>query len=40
MSTPSFSNNKWFNLTELVKTKPKVQSSIDKLNNGTDLIKL
>ena len=37
-------NNKWINLTELVKTKPKVQSSIDKLDkgleNGTDLIKL
>lgn len=36
----NITNNKWFNLTELVKTKPKVQSSIDKLNNGTDLIKL
>ena len=36
----NINNNKWFNLTELVKTKPKVQSSIDKLNNGTDLIKL
>ena len=37
-------NNKWINLTELVKTKPKVQSSLDKLDkgleNGTDLIKL
>ena len=36
----NITNNKWFNLTELVKTKPKVQSSIDKLNDGTDLIKL
>ena len=37
-------NNKWINLTELVKTKPKVQSSIDKLDkgleNGPDLINL
>jgi hypothetical protein len=36
----NITNNKWFNLTELVKTKPKFQSSIDKLNDGTDLIKL
>jgi hypothetical protein len=36
----NITNDKWFNLTELVKTKPKFQSSIDKLNDGTDLIKL
>ena len=36
----NINNNKWFNLTKLVKTKPKFQSSIDKLNDGTDLIKL
>ena len=36
----NINNNKWFNLTELVKTKPKIQSSIDKLNDGTNLIKL
>ena len=36
----NINNNKWINLTELVKTKPKIQSSIDKLNDGTDLIKL
>ena len=36
----NINNNKWYNLTELVKTKPKFQSSIDKLNDGTDLIKL
>ena len=36
----NITNDKWYNLTKLVKTKPKVQSSIDKLNDGTDLIKL
>jgi len=36
----NITNDKWFNLTKLVKTKPKIQSSIDKLNDGTDLIKL
>ena len=36
----NINNNKWINLTELVKTKPKIQSSIDKLNDGTDLIDL
>jgi hypothetical protein len=36
----NINNNKWFNLTELVKTKPNIQKSIDKLNDGTNLIKL
>jgi hypothetical protein len=36
----NINNNKWFNLTELVKTKPNIQISIDKLNDGTNLIKL
>ena len=36
----NITNDKWFNLTKLVKTKPKFQSSIDKLNDGTNLIKL
>ena len=36
----NINNKKWINLTKLVKTKPKFQSSIDKLNDGTDLIKL
>jgi len=36
----NINNKKWFNLTKLVITKPKIQSSIDKLNDGTDLIKL
>ena len=33
-------NDKWYNLTDLVNTKPKFQSSIDRLNDGTDLIAL
>jgi len=36
----NINNNKWFNLTKLVKNKPNFQSSIDKLNDGTDLIDL
>ena len=36
----NINNNKWFNLTELVKTKPNFQISIDRLNDGTNLIKL
>jgi hypothetical protein len=36
----NINNNKWFNLTELVKTKPNFQVSIDRLNDGTNLIKL
>ena len=36
----NINNNKWFNLTELVKTKPDIQISIDRLNDGTNLIKL
>jgi len=36
----NINNNKWFNLTELVKTKPNIQVSIDRLNDGTNLIKL
>jgi hypothetical protein len=36
----NINNKKWINLTKLVITKPKIQSSIDKLNDGTDLIKL
>jgi hypothetical protein len=36
----NINNNKWFNLTELVKTKPNIQISIDRLNDGTNLIKL
>ena len=40
----NINNKKWINLTKLVKTKPNIQISIDKLDkgleNGTDLIKL
>ena len=36
----NINNNKWFNLTELVKTNSKIKTSIDKLNDGTNLIKL
>lgn len=36
----NINNNKWFNLTELVKTRPDIQISIDRLNDGTNLIKL
>ena len=36
----NITNDKWYNLTDLVNTKPKFQSSIDRLNNGTDLIAL
>ena len=36
----NINNNKWFNLTELVKTKPNFQVSRDRLNDGTNLIKL
>ena len=36
----NITNDEWYNLTDLVKTKPNFQSSIDKLNDGTDLIKL
>lgn len=36
----NINNNEWFNLTELVKTKPKIKNSIDRLNNGTNLIEL
>ena len=36
----NINNNRWFNLTELVKTNSKIKISIDKLNDGTNLIKL
>ena len=40
----NINNKKWINLTKLVKTKPNIQISIDKLDkgleNGTDLIEL
>ena len=36
----NITNDEWYNLTDLVKTKPNFQSSIDKLNDGTDLINL
>jgi hypothetical protein len=36
----NINNGKWFNLTELVKTKPNIQISLDRLNDGTNLIKL
>ena len=36
----NINNNQWFNLTELVKTKPNIKNSIDRLNGGTNLIEL